>query len=98
MTVEKNTFKCCCDMAFGSGGAQRGVGGVCGEKAAWEEMLENTRVAPEMSRVLQENGPAPHIKKCEQNSQNNALKYTALSPGGPGSLLHVIAENPSFVF
>ena len=25
MTVEKNTSKCCCDMAFGSG-AQRGVG------------------------------------------------------------------------
>lgn len=30
MTVEKNTSKCCCDMAFGSGGARSGGGGLGG--------------------------------------------------------------------
>jgi hypothetical protein len=44
VTVERNTSKCCCDMAFGSGGAWVGV-----EDGSMEEMQENTRVAPEMS-------------------------------------------------
>lgn len=44
MTVETNTSKCCCDMAFGSGGSQCG-GGSAGRDAGKHPVVPETSLA-----------------------------------------------------
>lgn len=80
MTVEKNTSKCCCDMAFGSG-AQRGAG--AGRRQHGKRRREHPAYTRNVAGVIgmQPCPPSPHKKKKgNRNSWNDVLKYTSLSP------------------
>lgn len=71
MTVEKNTSKCCCDMAFGSGGAQRGWGVGVGRWGGWVgSMGRDAGKYPGCTRnvagIRGEQHPSPPLKKYEQ--------------------------------
>lgn len=95
MTVEKNTSKCCCDMAFGSGRAHGGGG----RGAARAEMPANSRVAPQCHWHRGRAAPRPPTtKKCEQRLPGMTSPNGPLSPCGLEPLRSAATENLAFVF